>query len=58
MHKHSGFHLPISHTVDSIGGCEGLREHLQEVEDIVHRDVLHLDEKTYTVLTYIHTDIN
>lgn len=55
MHKHSGVHLPSSHTVDGIGGCEGLREHLKEVEDNVHRDVLHLDEETYTYRILIHT---
>lgn len=58
MHKHSRVHLPISHIVDSIGGCEGLREHLKEVEDIVHRDVLHLEEETHTELTDIHTHRN
>lgn len=40
------FHLPISHIVDSIGGCEGLREHLQKVEDIMHTGVSHLDDNT------------
>lgn len=45
--RHSQFHLPISHTVDSIGGCEGLRKHLKKVEDIMHRGVSHTGENTH-----------
>lgn len=54
----SQFHLPISHTVDSIGGCEGLRKHLKEVEDIMHRGVSHIGENTH-ILDHIllHTNM-
>lgn len=41
MHSHSRVYLPISHIVDSIGGCEGLREHLKKVEDIMHTGAQH-----------------
>lgn len=58
MQKHLQFHLPISHSVDGIGGCEGLRKHLKEVEDIMHRGVSHRDENTQSSAhTHMHLQL-
>ena len=51
-------YLPIGHSVESIRGSEGLREHLEEGEHTVHNNSAALENGLSIVSKHLHAHTN